>query len=249
MMRTVFLVLALGLAAVLPAAVAGAAEFGAGERQQIEGIVRDYLKGHPEVIIEALENFKDQRQAEAEKAAQAAIIANRDALQKNPASPVAGNAKGDVTIVEFFDYRCGYCKKMLPTMQELLKSDGNLRWVFKEFPILGPDSQRAAQAAQAVWAIAPQKYLAFHIAMMENRGGFDDAAIQKIAAGVGIDGAQLTKAMADPAIKERLASNLELAQQLNINGTPAFVVGDKLVPGAADAATLKQLIADARGSR
>lgn len=247
-MRVVCLVLAFSLSAMLPAA-AGAAEFSAGQRQEIEQIVREYLKAHPEAIIEALESFKDQRQAEAEKAAQAAIISNRDALLKDPASPVAGNAKGDVTVVEFFDYRCGYCKKMLPTMQELLKKDGKLRWVFKEFPILGPDSQRAAQAAQAVWAIAPEKYFAFHIAMMEHRGSFDDAAIQKIAAAAGIDGAQLVKAMADPAVKERLDRNIELARQININGTPAFIVGDRLVPGAADTATLQQLIADARAGR
>lgn len=249
MMRALSLVLAFSLSAALPAAVAAAAEFNASQRQEIGQIVREYLKEHPEAIIEALENFKDQRQAEAEQAAQAAIISNREALQQDPASPVAGNVEGDVTVVEFFDYRCGYCKKMLPTMQELLKNDGRLRWVFKEFPILGPDSQRAAQAAQAVWTLAPQKYFAFHIAMMEHRGSFDDAAIQKIAAATGIDGAPLVKAMADPAVKQRLERNIELARKLNINGTPAFVVGDRLVPGAADMATLKQLIADARAVR
>ncbi|NJO55184.1 MAG: DsbA family protein [Rhodospirillales bacterium] len=159
---------------------------------------------------------------------------------------MAGRKDADITVVEFFDYRCGYCKKVLPTLQSLMEADPNVRVVFKELPILGPDSLRGALAAQAVWNIAPEKYLPFHVALMQTRGGIDESLIVETARKVGVDPDKLAAAMDDPSVKAKIESNLTLAQKLQINGTPAFVIGDKLLPGAVDLATIKETIADAR---
>lgn len=234
------------LIAVSAAVPAPAQEVSDSEKKKIESIVRDYLVANPEVVVDALRAYESKRQVQAEQAAQAAVSAHRDALERDPTSPSAGNPKGDVTVVEFFDYRCGYCKKVLPTMQEVLKSDPGIRTVFKEFPILGPDSVQAALAAQAVWTIAPDKYLPFHVALMSTRGTIDETVIADTAKKVGVDPAKLKTAMADPAVKAKINANLELAQSLQINGTPAFIVGGKLLPGAVDLATLRETIAEAR---
>lgn len=238
----VSLLLALSAAAPLQAQ-----DIGNAERRQIEAVIKEYLVANPEVIVDALRAYESKRQAQADQEAQAAIGTHRAALERDPTSPSVGNPKGDVTIVEFFDYRCGYCKKVLPTVQEVLKGDPKIRTVFKELPILGPDSQRAALAGQAVWNIDPDKYMAFHVALMQTRGAIDDAQIMQVAKQVGVDPAKLKTAMADPAVKAKIESNLDLAQKLNINGTPAFIVGDKLMPGAVDQTTFAQAIAEARG--
>ena len=223
-----------------------AAEVSDAERRQIESVVKDYLIKNPEVIVDALRAYDSKRQAAAEKEAQQAIITNRAALESEPTSPVVGNPKGDVTIVEFFDYHCGYCKKVLPTVQEALKADPKIRAVLKDLPILGPGSQQAALAGQAVWTIDPAKFFDFHVALLQSRGALDETTIMDTAKKVGIDPAKLKTAMADPALKAKIDANLDLAQKLNINGTPAFIVGDQLLPGAVDLDTLKQAIADAR---
>ncbi|MFO1152951.1 MAG: DsbA family protein [Rhodospirillales bacterium] len=227
---------------------ATAQEVGDAERKRIEAVVRDYLTKNPDVIIDALRAYEEKRQASAQQEATAALVANRAAIELDPRAPVAGNPKGDVTIVEFFDYRCGYCKKVTPVVREILKKDGNIRFVFKEFPILGPDSRTAAQAAQAAWMIQPDKYLAFHVALMENRGNLDEARVLEIAKSVGIDPGKLKTAMADPAVSAKLSDNLELAQKLQIGGTPAFIVDDQIMPGAVDLETLVAAVAAARKS-
>jgi protein-disulfide isomerase len=216
------------------------------ERKRIEAIVRDYLTKNPDVVVDALRAYEEKRQAAAQQEATEAIIANRAALERDPRAPAAGNPKGDVTIVEFFDYRCGYCKKVTPVVREMLKKDANVRFVFKEFPILGPESRKAAEAAQAAWTIQPDKYLSFHVALMENRGNLDEARVLEIAKSVGIDPAKLKTAMADPSVKAKLSDNLELAQKLQINGTPAFVVDDQILPGAVDLETLVAAVETAR---
>jgi protein-disulfide isomerase len=218
------------------------------ERKRVEAIVHDYLMNNPDVLVDSLRAYEAKRQDLAQKEAQAALVTFRSAIERDPRAPVAGNPKGDVTIVEFFDYRCGYCKKVTPVVREMLKKDGNVRFVFKEFPILGPESRKAAEAAQAAWAIAPDKYLAFHVALMENRGNLDEARVFEIAQSVGIDPAKLKTAMTDPSVKAKLADNLELAQKLQINGTPAFIVNDQIVPGAVDLETLVAAVEAARKS-
>jgi protein-disulfide isomerase len=231
----------------LPAGPVSAADaLSSAQQEQIEAVVREYILKNPEILVESLHRYEEQhKQATAEEATKA-IAANRDALEKNPTSPVAGNPQGDVTVVEFFDYRCGYCKKVLPSVQELLKTDKNVRLVFKEFPILGEDSVFAAQTALATWKVAPDKYLPFHLALMESRGEMNEARVLEIAKKVGLDLEKLKAAKADPAIKATIGRNHELARALQINGTPAFIVGGQLVPGAVDITTLREMVGTAR---
>lgn len=211
--------------------------------RSIERIVREYLLRNPEVILDAMENLEKKREAEARLGAKAAIASRRDEILNDPDSPVGGNATGDVTIVEFFDYRCPYCKQVVAPLAQLLKDDAKLRFVYKELPILGPDSVVAARAALA--ARKQNKYHDMHRALMATRA-LDEASILKIAGEQGLDVARLKSDMASAEIQRMLDRNLQLARALNINGTPAFVVGDIVVPGAVDLPTLKSLVTEAR---
>ena len=213
------------------------------DKGAIEGVVRAYLLEHPEVIEEALRVLQARQQEERRKRAEAAIARNREALHAHPLSPVSGNAGGDVTIVEFFDYRCGYCKRALPAMEALLAEDANVRVVWKEFPILGPVSVLAACAAMA--ADRQGKYYPFHLALMREPELAQDKVLE-LAAQTGLDTARLRRDMEDPAIDAYLDETRALARELGIDGTPAFVVGGTLVPGAVDAARMQELVADAR---
>ena len=211
--------------------------------QQIEKIVREYLLREPEIIYQALEELQ-RRQAEAEAARQQAAIAeNRSELLKDPASPVGGNPDGDVTLVEFFDYRCAYCRRVVSSMRALLDEDRDLRVVFKELPVLGPDSERAARAALA--SRRQGGYVPFHFALM----AAEDLSLQGIRAAaeaVGLDPDRLEADMAAPEVNAAIQANYALANELGIEGTPAFVIGTQLIPGAVDKARLEQLIREAR---
>lgn len=246
-MRAGVLALAVALVPVLgalqPAAAQGLSD---AQKQAVEQLIRDYIMKNPEVMIESLQAYQASQQDVQQAKAQQAVGANRDALERDATTPVAGNPKGSVTIVEFFDYHCGYCKKALPAVKALLKDDDDVRFVFKEFPILGPGSVTAAQAALATWRIAPDKYLPLHVALMEWRGDLTEDRVMEIARKVGIDTAKLKTAMADPAVTAQLKRNAELAQELQIGGTPAFIIGGKLVPGAIDLATMQEMVKAAR---
>jgi protein-disulfide isomerase len=239
----------LGTLLVSTAGMTRAAEpFSEEQTRAVEKLVRDYILNNPEILVESLRGYEEKHRQAADEQAQKAIIASRDALEKDPTSPVAGNLQGNVTLIEFFDYRCGYCKKVVPSIQELLQTDKNIRIVFKEFPILGPDSVTASRAALAAWKIAPEKYLPFHLALMESRGEMNEARVLETGKKVGIDVNKLKAAMSDPAIKASIDRNVELARKLQINGTPAFIIGGELVPGAVDLATLREMVATARAS-
>jgi protein-disulfide isomerase len=213
-------------------------------REQIEQIVREYLLANPEVIIEAVEGLEEKRRREAEAGQRDALKAKQAQIFNDPDAPVAGNPQGDVTLVEFFDYRCGYCKQVAPALAQLLKSDGKLRFVFKELPILGPDSIVAARGALA--ARLQDKYVPMHEALIRHRGSFDEQTVLRIASEVGLDVARLKADMAKPELNAIVEKNRQLARDLAINGTPAFVIGDKVIPGAVDLNTLRKLVADAR---
>ena len=214
----------------------------------MEKIVREYILKNPEIIVKSLRGYEEKQRQASEKEAREAIATSRDALEEDRTSPVAGNPQGDVTLIQFFDYRCGYCKKVVPSIQELLNTDKNIRLVFKEFPILGPDSVTASRAALAAWKIAPDKYFSFHLALMELRGEMNEARVLETAKKVGIDVDKLKTAMTDPSIKSAIERNIDLARTLQINGTPAFIIGGELVPGAVDLATLREMVATARAS-
>lgn len=231
----------LAIATGLPAVAADdAAKLPAAE---IEKIVRDYLMREPEVVYDALQELQ-RRQAEAQAERQrVALLEHRDALVDDPAAPVAGNAAGDVTMVEFFDYRCSFCRRVVSSVQALLDEDQGLRVVFKELPVLGEDSVRAARAA-----LASQKqdaYMPFHFALM----GADDLSeegILKIAGDLGMDTERLLADMYRPEVDQAIEANYQLANLLGIEGTPAFVIGDQLIPGAIDRARMESLIQEAR---
>lgn len=212
--------------------------------QAIERIVHDYLLRNPQVIMDAVEQLEQKRNDEAQAAAKSAMADHRDELLHDPDSPVAGNPNGDVTIVEFFDYRCPYCKQVEPSLAELRKEDRKLRFVYKEFPILGPDSVIASHAALA--ARKQNKYQALHDALLAAHGRLDEPTVLQIAADSGLDAKRLKADMGSPEIETIISRNMELAHVLNINGTPGFLIGDQLVPGAVDLNTLKKLVAEAR---
>ncbi len=243
-MRTRILAALAALALLAPVTADSHSNHGSGpDKGAIEGVVRDYLLKNPEVIEEAIGILRAKRQEEERKRAEAAIAENGEALHSHPMSPVSGNTEGDVTVVEFFDYRCGFCKRALPAMEALLEADANVRVVWKEFPILGPVSVFAARAAMA--AERQDRYLPFHLALMKEPE-LTEGKVVELAVGAGLDMERLRRDMEDPAIAAYLDETRALAQQIGINGTPAFVVGGRLVGGAVDAARMKELVAAAR---
>jgi protein-disulfide isomerase len=210
---------------------------------QVEAIVRDYLMREPEVIYQALQELQRREAVADAERRKATLAARQDDLFHNASTPVAGNRDGDVTLVEFFDYRCGYCRRVVDSMRSLVERDENLRVVFKEFPILGEDSVRASRAALA--ADRQGLYLPLHFALM----AADDLSMEGImqaAAGVGLDTEQLATDMQSPDIQAEIGATYALARELGIEGTPAFVVGDELVPGAVSEERLASLIEAAR---
>ncbi|MEQ8815843.1 MAG: DsbA family protein [Thalassobaculum sp.] len=237
--------LAVGLATAGPLVRPAAAEpFTPEQKAAIEAIVQDYIARNPELVLEAIAAIEARQKTEKEQAAQAALTAHRNVLERNPADPVLGNPDGDVTIVEFFDYQCGYCKTMVGPMRELVNGDGKVRWVMKEFPILGPESMVAARASLA--AKRQDKYEAFHFTLMGVRGRLSEAAIWQAAAETGLDLERLRKDMADPDIEAQINANYQLAQALRIEGTPAFTIGSTLIPGAAPKEHLAELLKKVR---
>jgi protein-disulfide isomerase len=233
----------LGFCALSPAARAEPA-LTPQQRQEVIEVLRQALKSDPTILRDAIAAMQQAQQQDRASAQRDAIAAQADALLRDPADPVKGNPRGDVTLVEFFDARCGYCKLLHPTMDQLLKADPGIRVVLKDLPILGPASVTASKALLA--AQKQGKYLPFQDALMRLRGEPTEAVLKTEAERAGLDWARIKRDMEDPEIARRLAGNLALAQALSIEGTPAIVVGDRLVPGAVDLETLKQLVAEAR---
>ena len=238
----------LGALALLAAgSPAGAADMSVSpDRQAIEQIIHDYLMAHPEVVIESLRagDARAKQQAEADTRAQ--ILKHRDELVHDPKSPEGGNPAGDVTIVEFFDYRCPYCKQVEPELEALLKEDGRIRVVYKEFPILGPESLIASRVSLAALQQSPKKYGRLHAALLSAKGQLSQDSILKAAEDAGLDVARIKTDMNGPEIDALIKRNYDLAETLNIRGTPAFIVGNEMTPGAVDLPTFKKMVADAR---
>jgi protein-disulfide isomerase len=229
-------------------AVAQTAPFSAEQQTAIEKIMREYLISHPEVLQEAVAELeKRQSMAEAGKS-KAAIAEHRDALLHSPRQVTLGNPDGDVTLVEFFDYNCGYCKHALGDMMTFLKNDPKLRVVLKEFPVLGPGSVEAAQIAVAMRMQdkSGKKYLDFHQKLLGGRGQADRAKALTAAKEAGADMARLEKDSKSPEVRETLDESMKLAEALGINGTPSYVIGDKMLPGAVGLPALKDQIAASR---
>jgi protein-disulfide isomerase len=241
--RLVATVCAALLAVALPHTVR-ADEFSAPQRGEIEKIVRDYLVAHPEVLQEAMTELdKRQTAAESEKHKDA-VKQNAQALFSSPRQVNLGNPQGNVTFVEFFDYNCGYCKRAMDDMLTLLKDDPKLKIVLKEFPVLGPGSVEAAQVAVAVRMQdkTGKKYLEFHQKLLGGRGQADRAHALAVAKDIGMNMAQIDKDMQSPEVKATLEENFKLAEQLGLNGTPSYVIGDNVIVGAVGLPALQQSI-------
>jgi protein-disulfide isomerase len=208
------------------------------DRARIESVVHDYVLAHPEIIPQAIQKLQDQQTG-------AMVAANREAITTPVASAWAGNPKGDVTLVEYFDYDCGYCRASLPMLAELVKDDPNLRIVFREYPVLTPESETAAR-----WSLAAAKagkFESFHQALYAG-GPVSDASLAAAAKVVGLDPAKLRTAAADPAITDEIQQNLAVGRQLGMTGTPSWVIGDQVVSGALPVDRMKQLIAETRAA-
>ena len=240
------LTLALGIAAT-PALAQTAAPFTDVQRQAIEGIVKEYLIKNPDVLQEAIAEG-EKRQLETQRLAQAAALKeSQAALLNSPHDVVAGNPTGDITLVEFFDYNCGYCRKALTDVQALIKGDPKLRVVIKDFPVLGQESLEASQIAVAAkFQLKGEKLFEFHQKLLESKGRVNTAKAVQVAKEMGLDVAKLQKDALGPEVKAVLAENRGLGDKLGLSGTPAFVIGDEIIPGAVGVEPIRKTIADVR---
>jgi protein-disulfide isomerase len=227
---------------------ASAQSFSDTQRGDIEAIVRNYLIAHPEVLEEAMaELTKRQSAAEAAKH-EAGVANNAEAIFNSPRGVTLGNKDGDVTFVEFFDYNCGYCKRAMADMMEVMKADPKLKVVLKEFPVLSAGSVEAAQVAVAVRMQDPtgKKYLDFHQKLLGGRGAADKARALAVAKEVGLDMGKLEKDLASAEVRNTLEENFKLAEAMGMNGTPSYVIGKQVVIGAVGVDNLKEKIGIAR---
>jgi protein-disulfide isomerase len=216
------------------------------QEKRVRELVKDYILANPEIILEAVQTLRRKQEEAQKRTAEEALQSKRAELQGASDLPVAGNPKGDVTIVEFMDYRCGYCKGVKPTLDEVVRADGKIRVVYKEFPILGPASRTASMAAIA--SNKQGKYHAFHNALMAYPNNLTDDIVFALARQIGLDVAKLKDDMKSAEVQQLIERTNRLAQELGINGTPAFVIGDQLIPGAVNADELRARVAAARKS-
>ena len=214
------------------AAPPAAGSFTPAQRQELEGIIKDILINNPELLMEAqtaleakMEKIQNERMA-------VAIKDNSAEIFRPTTSPVVGNNNGDVTVIEFFDYNCGYCKKAFPDVAHLIDKDKKIKLIPKEFPILAKGSEEASRVALA--AKMQGKYWEFHRAMLENHGQANEAAALRVAEKLGLDMTRLKKDMTAPEIKKEIDDTRKLAAKLGIQGTPHFLVGDRIIPGAPE---------------
>ena len=247
----------IGLAVAMAAAVAAApslalaqakpADFSDAQKGAIRELVRTYLLEHPEVIQDALVEL-DRRQKDAEKVATKSALSQVAAtLIQSPRNIVLGNPQGDVTLVEFFDYNCGYCKKSLADMRELAKSDPKLRIVIRDFPVLGPDSVEASFVAVAAKSqIKAERYFDFHQKLLESKGRVGKDRAIAVAKEFGADGAKLEKDMQGAEARAAIEETMRVADTLKLQGTPAFVIGDDVIFGSQGVEPLRTAIAAVR---
>lgn len=220
------------------------------QTKQVEKVVHHYLVENPQVLVESFQTLKNREMDKRQQNIENAVAKRSKELFNAPGSPVMGNRDGDVTVVEFLDYRCPHCQTMGEVINNLIKKDPKLRVVIKELPIFGKESQYAAKAALA--AANQNKFAALHEALLNSHGSLDEAKVKELAAGVGINVKKLEADMQNPNIDRQLSNNVGLAQDLQIEGTPAFVIRNRVggktlfVPGAASQESLQEMIGQTR---
>jgi len=218
--------------------------FTALQKNEIRNTVREYLLENPQVVVEAIEKIRTQQQRSEGRQGQNAVTARADQLFNSRSDPSVGDPKASVTIVEFFDYQCPYCRRMAQQLADLNEEDPDLRIVYKEFPVFGPASTLAASAAMG--AMRQGKYEEFHLALMGIRGAPSERSIFRLAERIGLDAGRLRADMNSATPQRIFQRNRQLAQELGIRGTPAFVIGDQVIRGAVEISRLRELIAEQR---
>ncbi|KQI70880.1 hypothetical protein AN191_15440 [Loktanella sp. 5RATIMAR09] len=213
---------------------------------RIKELVLEAIRENPGIVFEAAQLFEEQQQANQALVAAQVLATEREALERDPNAPVLGNPDGDVTVVEFFDYNCPYCRRVKPHMEALLAADPNVRVVYREWPILGEGSVFAARAALA--SRNQGKYEEFHWAMMELSGRAEEASVMRAAEDIGLDVVQLRRDMNAPEIDEHIATSMRLSRAIGFSGTPSFVIGDSLAPGLIDADQMISMVNQARAN-
>ena len=231
---------------LLSAAPAMAADpgFTPDQRREIVQVIREAMRDDPSILREAITALQAAEQARAEADTKQRIAVKRQSLVANAADPVAGNPTGDVTLVEFYDPRCPYCRRMLPSVAAMIQKDHGLRVVYKDIPVLGPASVMESRAILA--AMRQGAYGRMQEALMNNPAQPSAAMIAETARTIGLDAARLAADMASPAVSQQIEANMSLARELKVDGTPVFVVGNTFIPGAVDQPALEAAISQAR---
>lgn len=250
MIRTRFAAAALAAALAMTgtARADGLADMTPAEREAFRAEVRTYLLENPEIILEAIQILESRRAVAAAEADRSLVRENAALIFEDGHSWVAGNPEGDVTVVEFLDYRCGYCKRSHADVRALLANDPNIRFVEKQFPILGPESVAAAKVAIAALTVDPALYEKLTDELMNYRGNMTEQVALRIAGTIGYDVGALRDAAGSPAVEQALAENYDLAGRLGIQGTPTFIIGTEVIRGALPYEDLAAAIAEARAA-
>jgi protein-disulfide isomerase len=244
-MRT--LLLAGSLVAASSILPAQANPFSDSQKQAIEGMFKDFLMKNPEAIQDALMELDRRQQSAQEEAKKSILKTERSAIFEAQDAIVVGNPKGNVTLVEFFDYNCGFCKRSLNDLQEMIKSDPQLRVVLKDFPVLGPESVEASRVTLAAKRqLKAEQIMEFHTRLMNQRGRINGEKALQLAREMGLDAEKIQTDMNSPAIKTTLESHMRLADKLSITGTPAFILGESVIVGAVGVAPLRKAVASLR---
>lgn len=254
-MRFALILLALLISGLSPALAqdkAAPTPLPEGQKAAIEELIKNYLvKDHPEIIMQAMQELQKRDQASADAKTADAIKKNKAKIFEDADTPVGGNLKGDVTIVEFSDFQCGYCKMSEPFIEKILQEDKGVKFVYKDFPVLGPQSVTAAKAALAVFKLyGADKYVKMHDALLAKKEHLTDDMIYAAAKDVGADVDKVKKEADAEAMQKHVQSNLDLGIEIGVRGTPLFIIGDKIYPGAMQQYDqLKKAVDDARASK
>lgn len=251
-MRYALVILALLFSSLSPALAAEdkSAVLSEAQKSAVQELVKNYLtKEHPEVIMEAMQELQKRDQASAEAKTAESIKKNKDKIYDDPHTPVGGNPKGDVTIVEFSDFQCGYCKMSEPFIEKILKEDKGIRFIYKDFPVLGPLSTTAAKAALAVFRQGNDKYVKMHDALLAKKEHLTEDMIYEAAKEAGADVEKAKKDANDDTIQKQVQGNLDLGVEIGVRGTPMFIIGDKAYPGALQEDQLKKAVEEARAAK
>lgn len=243
MKRSLLTAAALALGLALPAHALDLDNLSEADRATLHDEIRDYLLQNPEVIMEAVAILEDRQNAGQAEADSDLVRANAEAIFEDGHSWVGGNPDGNVTVVEFMDYRCGYCRRAAAEVENLLEDDGNIRFVVKEFPILGEDSLHAARFAIATQQVAgDEAYKAVHDALLSYNGSMNEAGFTRLADSLGLDANAITAEMDSDSVSDVIAANHALARELQISGTPSFVMGEQMVRGFVSQDDMQQVV-------